>query len=38
MNYKGIIFDLDGTLWDSSECVVKSWNEIIDYKWSNIQI
>ncbi len=25
----GIIFDLDGTLWDSSEEVVASWNEII---------
>lgn len=26
---KGIIFDLDGTLWDSSENVVKSWNEVL---------
>ena len=26
---KGIIFDLDGTLWDSSEQVVKSWNEVL---------
>lgn len=25
----GILFDLDGTLWDSSEAVVKSWNEVI---------
>lgn len=25
----GIIFDLDGTLWDSSEQVVRSWNEIL---------
>lgn len=24
-----IIFDLDGTLWDSTDGVVKSWNEII---------
>lgn len=27
---KGIIFDLDGTLWDSSVGVVASWNEILD--------
>ncbi len=26
---KGIIFDLDGTLWDSSKEVVDSWNEIL---------
>lgn len=27
---QGILFDLDGTLWDSGEAVVASWNEILD--------
>lgn len=27
---KGIIFDVDGTLWDSSENVAKAWNTIIE--------
>ena len=27
---KGILFDLDGTLWDSSEQVVKAWNRCIE--------
>ena len=27
---KGIIFDLDGTLWDSAKGVVDAWNEVID--------
>lgn len=26
---KGIIFDMDGTLWDSAEGVAKSWMEVI---------
>ena len=26
---KGIIFDLDGTLWDSAQAVVDSWNVVI---------
>lgn len=33
MNQKpGIIFDMDGTLWDSSDKVVDAWNEIIEKK------
>ena len=26
---KGILFDLDGTLWDSAEQVIEAWNETI---------
>lgn len=27
---KGIIFDMDGTLWDSAEPVAASWNEVLE--------
>lgn len=30
----GIIFDMDGTLWDSAEGVVASWNEIIEREYA----
>lgn len=33
----GIVFDLDGTLWDSSACVVDSWNEVLN-KYGRRQI
>ena len=26
---KGIIFDVDGTLWDSTEMVAVAWNKVI---------
>lgn len=29
MKYDGIIFDMDGTLWDSAENVARSWNAAI---------
>lgn len=28
---QGILFDLDGTLWDSGESVVASWNEVLEH-------
>lgn len=33
----GIIFDMDGTLWDSSQGVTDSWNEIIQKHYPNRQ-
>lgn len=30
MQTESIIFDMDGTLWDSSESVAKAWNEALD--------
>lgn len=29
---KGIIFDLDGTLWDTCKAVVDAWNKVLDSK------
>lgn len=26
MKYSGLLFDLDGTLWDATENIRKSWN------------
>ena len=35
---KGIIFDMDGTLWDSSEGVAASWTEVIAVQYTEERI
>lgn len=33
---KGIIFDMDGTLWDSAEGVAKSWTEVVKEEYPKL--
>lgn len=35
MSKLGIIFDMDGTLWDSAFYVAKSWTEVVNKKFSD---
>ncbi|MET3037692.1 HAD family hydrolase [Chryseobacterium sp. NRRL B-14859] len=30
MNYKNLIFDLDGTLWDPRATIIKIWNDVLN--------
>ena len=30
MSYKNLIFDLDGTLWDSRATIIKIWNDVLN--------
>ena len=32
MKKKGIIFDLDGTLWSTSEQILPAWNDVLRRK------
>jgi len=34
----GIIFDMDGTLWDSSEGVAISWTEIVNKEYDKERV
>ena len=38
MDKKGIIFDMDGTLWDSAEGVAKSWTRIVNREYDKSRV
>ena len=38
MDKKGIIFDMDGTLWDSAEGVAKSWTRIVNQEYDRERV
>lgn len=38
MEKKGIIFDMDGTLWDSSEAVAASWTKVVAQRYKEQRV
>lgn len=38
MKFDSVIFDLDGTLWDSSETVAESWNTVLENENQTLRI
>lgn len=38
MKKQGIIFDMDGTLWDSAEGVAKCWSEVVAKKYTDKRV
>lgn len=35
---QAIVFDLDGTLWDTSDIVVRIWNEVLSVKYPKLKM
>lgn len=38
MEKKGIIFDMDGTLWDSAEGVAKAWSKVVSEQYTDQRV
>lgn len=36
MNFDGIIFDVDGTIWDTTTVVAEAWNKAIDFTFPQV--
>lgn len=38
MNFDSLIFDLDGTLWNSADTVAESWNTVLEREGNSLRI